>query len=101
MSTAALGSAEAREPPHLADRTTNTPTTWRLYSLLCCSRAGGSAALPPSVPGRRAGVTAGLLSRTYSLPIATAAAPVTPRDPKGYLHGRMWSQALEPHWGQE
>lgn len=50
MSTAALGSAGAGEPPHLPDRTTNTPTTWRLYSPLCCSRAAAAAAQPPPAP---------------------------------------------------
>lgn len=99
MSTAALGSAGAGEPPHLADRTTNTPTTWRLYSPLCCSRAGAAAALPPPAPGRRAGVTGVLRSKTYTPLLATAAAPVAPRAPKGHLRGWTWQWPLEPRLG--
>lgn len=105
MSTAALGSAGAGEPPHLADRTTNTPTTWRLYSPLCCSRAAAALPCPPSQlpPLAPAGCSVKPAPRckTYAPLLATAAAPVAPRAPRGHFCGRMWQWALEPFWGQE
>lgn len=90
MSTAAIGSAGAREPPHLPDRTTNTPTTWRLYSPLCCSRASPS-------PGRRAGVTVGLSSQTHT---SCSPLPCPARPPGTEGCSRMCQRTLKPRWGQ-
>lgn len=99
MSTAALGSAGAGEPPHLPDRTTNTPTTWRLYSPLCCSRAAAAAARPPPAPAGGQGWPDGCPGnpRPSCWP---RLCPARPRARKGRPCCRKWPWTLKLCWGQ-